>query len=412
MNIISTLSPTVNLNVNIDQISVLKSKEFLFRPFDDILVEFCDKLSRKILSNSRINTLAEIASLGFWIRKSNLLQLKEFNKHLFQNKHYTSSPIGVVFHICPANVDTMFMYSMVVSLMMGNKNILRISNKMNSPQMNQLFEAINEVLNQGEFIILQSYISIIKYDHDEEISTFLSSKANARVIWGGDATIKTFKAFDSSPRTKDIVFADRVSMLCINVSAYLSLVGDDLKKFQKNFFNDSYTFDQMGCSSPQTIYFIGGNDKFKLCKEKFLNEILDYVKINYLTDLNSLASLKLNRLVDDTLNKLIYEFEGDNYLTLVKLSEEADSTVMHGCGGGYFYYNQIDSISQLVDLTSKKVQTVSYFGLSSKEKEDLYSLANGEGIDRIVPIGQALQFNFIWDGYNLFDELSKKIYIS
>jgi hypothetical protein len=348
MNTISILSPSINSTLNIDEISVFKTKEFLFKPFDDVLIQFCDKLSRKILSNNRINSLAEIVSLGFWIRKNNLLQLKELNKHLFHSKHYTTSPIGVVFHICPANVDTMFMYSLVVSLLMGNKSILRISNKMNSPEMNQLFFAINEVLNNDEFVILQSYISIIKYDHDEKISNYLSTKVNARVIWGGDNTIKTFKAFESSARTKDIVFADRVSMLCINVSAYLSLIGDDLRKFQKNFFNDSYTFDQMGCSSPQTIYFIGDFDKFILCKQKFLNETLDYVKSNYVTDLNSLASLKLNRLVDDTLDKLINEFEGDNYFTLVKLSEEADSSLMHGCGGGYFYYKQIDSISQLV----------------------------------------------------------------
>jgi hypothetical protein len=411
MNTISTLSPSIKSHINIDEISVLKSYGFLMKPFDELVIHFCDQLSKKLLSNRQINTYAEIAALGFWIRRNNILQLKESNKHLFNNNTYVTGPIGIVFHICPANVDTMFMYSLVVSLLMGNKNILRISNKMDSAHMYQLFDTINELLNHDQYEHLQSYISIIKYDHDAGINTFLSKKANARVIWGGDNTIKTFKAFETSARTKDIVFADRVSMLCINIEAYLELDGSDLDSFLKNFFNDAYTFDQMGCSSPQTIYFVGDNVNLELCKGKFLKETSQYVKGKYITDIISLASLKLNRLVDDTLDNVLYEFDGDNYLTLVKLSENADSTILHGCGGGYFYYKQVQSVSNLSDLTYKKVQTISYFGFTNEDKNSLLEIANGEGIDRIVPIGQALHFNYIWDGYNLFDELSKKVYI-
>jgi hypothetical protein len=35
----------------------------------------------------------------------------------------------------------------------------------------------------------------------------------------------------------------------------------------------------------------------------------------------------------------------------------------------------------------------------------------GEGIDRVVPLGRALEFNYVWDGYNLLDELSKKVQV-
>jgi hypothetical protein len=46
-----------------------------------------------------------------------------------------------------------------------------------------------------------------------------------------------------------------------------------------------------------------------------------------------------------------------------------------------------------------------YFGLSKDELDELATLSFGRGIDRIVPIGAALNFDYIWDGYNLFDEL-------
>ena len=35
----------------------------------------------------------------------------------------------------------------------------------------------------------------------------------------------------------------------------------------------------------------------------------------------------------------------------------------------------------------------------------------GKGIDRIVEVGNALDFNYIWDRYNLFSELVQKQYI-
>ena len=31
------------------------------------------------------------------------------------------------------------------------------------------------------------------------------------------------------------------------------------------------------------------------------------------------------------------------------------------------------------------------------------------GIDRVVPIGKALDINLIWDGYNVIDSLSRVI---
>jgi hypothetical protein len=47
--------------------------------------------------------------------------------------------------------------------------------------------------------------------------------------------------------------------------------------------------------------------------------------------------------------------------------------------------------------------------LNESELKTIIEFANGESIDRIVKIGNALNFDYIWDGYNLFDELSKKV---
>jgi hypothetical protein len=409
---VSLLSPTQVQSISLFDLPVFNKSNYAIKPFDGIVIDFFDSVSKRILSNKTMNTLPEIAALAFWLRKANLLKLKEENKHLFVSDLYNISPLGKVFHVCPANVDTMFIYSLTVSVLMGNKNLLRVSSRMDAPHVVLLFDIINHTINQENYKVFSNYINIITYAHSEEVSSNISNNVNARVIWGGDQTIRTFKGFEAAPRTKDIVFADRVSMLCIDCESYNQLQNDDLNIVLRNFYNDAYTFDQMGCSSPQTIYFIGSKISFDTCINKFQKEVSEYIHTKYENDIASLASLKLNRMVDDAIDQILVSQMGDNYLKLIELNSDTDESKLHGCGGGYFYFKHIESTNSLKCLYNPKVQTISYFGLSNDDLRILIDESNGEGIDRIVPMGQALNFNYIWDGYNLFDELSKKVYIN
>ena len=52
-------------------------------------------------------------------------------------------------------------------------------------------------------------------------------------------------------------------------------------------------------------------------------------------------------------------------------------------------------------------QTVSYIG---DRKMFLPLLEAGiRGVDRIVPIGKTMDFDLIWDGYNLYERLTRTI---
>lgn len=406
--IVKMVTPVVSQETKLEALPFFNNTDYVLKPCDERTINFFDMYSKKILSNKEINKLPEIAALAFWLRKSNLLQLKRENERLLDTSVFYLSPLGKVFHVCPANVDTMFIYSLAVSMLMGNKNLLRLSNRMDAPHIISLFHLLNETIDEQR--LFSDYINIIQYGHSDTVSNYISYHSNARIIWGGDQTISSFRNFTVSPRTKDIVFADRVSMLCINCKTYLNLSEEENKTFCHHFFNDGYTFDQMGCSSPQTIYFLGDDNEYNLCTKKMQEDLSAYLRQKYNTDIFSLASLKLNRMADDSISATITKASGDNYITLLQLGESVDESSLHGCGGGYFYIRQIKSISDLSRLKKAKVQTVSYFGLDEEQKENLLAQANGEGIDRIVPMGTALNFHYIWDGYNLFDELSKKIF--
>ena len=397
--------------IEVQHIPALRKDVYTLKAFDDKTILFFDALSKKIVSNTSINRLPEMVALSFWIRKANLNKIKEDNSYLFQQKNVLLAPLGKVFHICPANVDTMFIYSLAVSVLMGNKNILRISERMDAPQIQILFQLLSELLQQSEFELFKSYINLISYAHDEVISTYISQQSNARIIWGGDNTINTFRDFKPSPRTHDIIFADRISIAVIECASFNYLDEKGKLQFANKFFNDAYTFDQKGCSSPQTVYFIGDKIAFDNCVQ-VLSELLSNIsRKKYETDISSLASLKLNQMVDDTLGHLMQNKIGDNYSTFAIMDENSLDKELHSCGGGYFYAKQLSNIKDLESGISVKMQTIAYFGLSETQLSNLKEMACGEGIDRIVPIGDALDFHYVWDGYNLLETLSRKVFI-
>ena len=66
----------------------------------------------------------EIVSLAFWFRHAHLKQVLGESKSDISQKN-----VNRIFHIAPANVDTVFMYSLLLSVLCGNKNIVRISQR-------------------------------------------------------------------------------------------------------------------------------------------------------------------------------------------------------------------------------------------------------------------------------------------
>ncbi len=396
--------------MHVEDLSCLKASPYILQPFDPRTIAFLDHLSRNILGDKSINKIPEIAALGFWLRKSQINGIIEENKPAPHKKQYLLAPLGRIFHICPGNVDTMFIYSMVIALLMGNRNILRISRRGEAPHIFQIFQHLNALMASEEYLLFRDYINVIGYDHEDKISEFLSLNANGRLIWGGDNTIATFRNFKMGPRTRDIVFADRISAMLLDAKAILDTEGSELENFWRLFYNDAYTFDQMGCSSPQIIYLLGSDTDSRNALKKISQGMTKFVSGKYPTDIFSLASLKLNRMVNDAIEGKIKSQNGDNFVKLLELNGTAEPQSLHGCGGGYFYYTFCASVSDLKMLTIPKIQTITYYGLSKEQKESLKSLAFGEGIDRIVALGHALNFDYLWDGYNLFQELSRKVY--
>lgn len=388
---------------SVKNLSAIEHTEFRIKPFSDLTIAFLNDLSREILKHPELRTEPAFAALGFWLRKSNLKSIINENVAFFESSKYKIEPLGIVFHVCPSNVDTMFFYSLVIALLAGNKNIVRISSKLDHPLMFSLFETINVILNQNDYAVFADYINIVKYERNDEINQEISQQSDGRIIWGGDETVHQFKSYATKPKVKDLFFADRISYSLINTESTKGLNDDESSKLIQDLFNDIYTFDQKGCSSPHCMFLLGDRVQNKNFLEKAYHDISKYASDHYDADVGSIATFKFNQVAEDIIDqKISSSIHSNNFLIF---SELKDISVPESCGTGYLYYVQINNLYELKEYINRKIQSVGYFGFSNDELNLLAELSYAKGIDRIIPIGKALDFDYIWDGYNILTEM-------
>lgn len=369
---------------------------------DEIVLSFLNDLSKKVLKESSFKLEPSFIALGFWLRKKNIKRILSKNYFLNKNDSFIVKPIGKVLHICPSNVDTMFIYSLVLSLLAGNKNIVRISTKLDNIHITKLLEIFNDLISKKSYEIFNEYINVITYDRSDKINKELSLSVDSRIIWGGDETINQFKKYPTKPMIKDLYFTDKVSLSIINIHD-INYFNKNFEEILNNIYNDIYTFNQKGCSSPQSLLLVGKNIDKKSIILRIYKGISRLSEQKYNEDISSVALLKFNQGVVDIIDDKISEIlNSSNYFTMSRLKS---SSMLHSCGAGYLYYDLLDSLDDLNKYVGEKTQTITYLGLCQEDIKSLLNKSNINKVDRIVPIGKALEFDYIWDGYNILLEL-------
>ncbi len=76
---------------------------------------------------------------------------------------------------------------------------------------------------------------------------------------------------------------------------------------------------------------------------------------------------------------------------------------------GFFYEYDTNDISDIAHIINNKFQTLTYFGVDRLQILAFVIKNRLSGIDRIVPVGSALDIGVIWDGYDIVKSLSRII---
>lgn len=374
-------------------------------PYDDMVIGFLDAWAKSLLSIPEAKQYPDIITFAFWCRKAHILNYKK----AYDGKRDENSirlGRGVVFHIAPSNVPINFAYSLAVGLLAGNANIVRVSSK-DFQQVAILCGCLERLLTEKRFESLHGFITIVRYDREETPCTdFFSSFCDVRVIWGGDSTIAEIRKSLIPPRSFDVCFADRYSLCVINADELVK--ESDMTSVTQGFYNDTYLFDQNACTAPHLIVWFGTDGHKAKAKDDFWQAVTKIVDEQY--QLNPVVAVdKLTAFCREAIARDGVKRESPINNKTIRLNVKAVDEDLESSRsvGGYFNEYDATELSELVPLINRKVQTLSFYGI---DRHDLlqFVLENRlTGIDRIVPIGKTLDFDLVWDGFDLIKSLSR-----
>lgn len=377
------------------------------RPFAPETVATVGALSMALLRDPRARRFPELQALGFWLRPAAVERLRQ--QFLAMAAGAVLVPRGVVLHVPPANVDTIFVYSWVLSMLVGNRNVVRLPS-LRSQQNELLMELLHAVL--AEHPAAATSTIMLRYGHDDAITAALSQACDMRVIWGGDETIRHIRSLPLPPHATEMVFPDRFSLAVMDAAAVQALQAPALDQLAEAFFNDVYWFDQMACSSPRVLYWIGEAGSARGAAGRFAAALEAKVCEKSYTLDSGTSVAKLSRIYNAILDHPVAQvWSTSNRLAILTLEAPADLRGETFAAGTLFQY-ALPDLSSLVPLIRRKDQTLTYFGFDPEALRNLAVAINGRGIDRIVPVGQALTFSHIWDGFNFITQMTRQIAIS
>ncbi len=374
-------------------------------PFSDTVIAFLDDLSKELMTNKLARGYADVVTLGFWLRKSSINGLKK--RYLKGDSENVRVGRGMAFHIAPSNVPVNFAYSLFTGLLMGNANVVRVPSK-EFPQVELIVQSINTVLKRH--LILQSYIALIRYDRNADINALLSSVCDVRVIWGGDATIEELRSARLSPRATEITFADRYSLAVIDSDFYLAC--EDKKKIARDFYNDTYLSDQNACTSPRVVVWYGS--KKDEAKREFWSLVYALVQEKYqfqaIQSVDKLVTACLAAVASGAgdVGHVQVVQGGSNLLIRLKVDKLTPNLMDYRGDSGYFYEYDCSDLMEIRGFCDNThCQTLGYIGETESFRPLLQS--GIRGLDRVVPVGHMMDFDLVWDGYNLFDSMTRTI---
>jgi hypothetical protein len=176
----------------------------------------------------------------------------------------------------------------------------------------------------------------------------------------------------------------------------------------EGFYNDTYLMDQNACSSPHLVVWVSAEGTIPEVKKRFWESLYKTVTTKYnlepVSAVDKFTALCSN-IIDLPQVQGITKYE--NLLYVLELNQLPSNVEDLRGQCGYFYEYSTEDLSEISHIVNEKYQTLTYFGFDRTSLSEFVLDNKLLGVDRIVPIGSALDISIIWDGYDLVRTLSR-----
>jgi len=374
-------------------------------PFAPPLMEMLGAISQTLLNAPLARRAPQYVALGYWLRPAAIKRMRDQLLIRAQKGSFLLTPRGIALHLPPSNVDTIFVYSWSLSVLAGNANVVRLAATLSS-DVQWLVGLVAKIVEEYGEAERQLFCS---YPYGGEFEWSVSRHCDLRMIWGGDAKVDAVSRTPIRPDGLSIGFPDRKSLAMICVASYAASTEEQRDELAARLYNDIYWFDQMGCSSPRVIVWVG--ERLKALSIDLQGRLIKVIRAKNYSVETGVAMGKFSLA-----NDLLAEAHADrirpvsNELCLVEVVN-AGECLERTHGGGFLGEVFLSDITEVASFVTRKVQTVTHFGFDVDQLNRLASSIMSRGGYRIVPIGQALQFDADWDGVALFTHMTRRIII-
>lgn len=375
------------------------------QPFAPEVCGFLAALSTELRSDRRARQFPDVQTFAFWCRAGNLARLKA---------SYEDAPrrlgLGLLFHVTPGNVPVNFAYSFAFGLLAGNSNIVRVPS-LEMPQVDIICGAIDRLLGRPEHAEIGGMAAFARYGRDSAWTAKFSAKCDGRIIWGGDEAVAEFRKIPLPPRSIELTFADRYSLCVIEARSVGALSDKALAGLAEAFYNDTYLMDQNACASPHLVVWLGAGDGTEReIARRFWQALAALVETRYpLEPVQAVEKYTrlLSAVIEDGAIADLRRFRNSVYT--IELAGISPGVERRRGRFGLFWEFHANRLDCLLPLVTRRFQTLTYFGVGVEALRDFVIGNRLSGIDRIVPVGKALDIDILWDGYDLIRQLSRII---
>jgi Acyl-CoA reductase (LuxC) len=381
-------------------------------PFDERAMAFVERFSRRLLAVRQTRQHPELAALAHWFRPATLRRLAADSA---PRDGVVQRGRGLVFTIAPANVDSVFLYSCLLSLLAGNSNIVRLSQKA-SPAIDLVTAVLAEVLAEDVGRPVAGRLVLLTYAHDDAITAAISRHCHLRVVWGGNATVAAVRAIALRPTATELCFPDRFSAAALQALVVVGSSRGELEDLARRFVDDALQFGQQACSSPRWLAWVGRPDVVARAKAVFWPAVEQAVRMRADEDSGAMHMDRLNAAFTYAAGQHARPVPGavaGAWPQRVAAEHGLDDALRDGhCGQGLFIEHQAGQLSELAAGFSDRDQTLAVHGFAPAEIQAFVDALGPRAIDRIVPVGQALAFSPVWDGQDLLTSFTRRIHIA
>jgi len=368
------------------------------------------EFSQKLLTSRGVRDFPELAALGHWFRKARLVEMTR--TYCTPVKGQVQVGRGLVFHLAPSNVDSVFMYSWLISLLAGNTNLVRVSTK-GGPQQAFLVAILQEIAQMPDHAGVAERFVLMTYPHDDRITEQISEACMVRVIWGGDATVRAIRSVPLRPTATELSFPNRFSAAALSAKAVRAADNAAFKELIKGFYNDAFWFAQQACSSPRMVAWVGSEADVEAAKGRFWPALTKEAEAHGTENAPAMVMMRLGAAFEYAahgLAELSNEFRLNDFPTKLELTANSLNGIREiHCGNGLFVQMHMQTLAELGPKLTDTEQTLTVYGFEEQDYLNLISTLQSRAIDRMVRVGMALAFEQVWDGQDLITSFTRRI---